>query len=557
MMNEGVKEEHMNGDKPVMPNGNMPQQQPVMPNGNMPQQQPVMQFLPPPQDTMYHTKVKENFNIYGVATFLFACLYAFCVYRNPSGITYLLFVSGVIFYVNFCLKKLEIKKTKGQLFYIISMILLAISTFCTDDGRIIFFNKLGVFLLTISMLIGIFYDTQKWNLGTYLAALLKTSIGSITELDKPFRDLVWYSKNKMDKKKSKYLYVLLGLIAAVPLVITVLLLLTSADIVFKDIVHNVLSKIKFGNIALTVWLVLSMFLYGYAILVLLCRYQNKAEARDNRTGEPLIAITIACILSILYVVFSGVQIMYLFIGNMELPDGYTYAEYAREGFFQLLAVGILNLIIVLVGLCFFRPNKLLKVILAIMSACTFVMLISSAMRMIIYIQYYYLTFFRILVLWSLVALFGIFVGVIIYIFKENFPLFRYCMVIVTVLYIGLSFSHPDYWIAKVNLAGEKENNSNFFKGAEYYDYDLLSKLNADAAPVMLEWAEKQGVDLEYYFDCKEEDHEKYNGPYTKEAYAYKYMERLSERVGEITPRRFNISEFMAERLVTQKTGKGN
>ena len=45
--------------------------------------------------------------------------------------------------------------------------------------------------------------------------------------------------------------------------------------------------------------------------------------------------------------FSGIQIFGLFLGKMQLPEGYTYAQYAREGFFQLLAVSILNLILVL------------------------------------------------------------------------------------------------------------------------------------------------------------------------------------------------------------------
>ena len=41
--------------------------------------------------------------------------------------------------------------------------------------------------------------------------------------------------------------------------------------------------------------------------------------------------------------------VYLFGGLMQLPSGYTYARYAREGFFQLLFVCILNVIIVLLG----------------------------------------------------------------------------------------------------------------------------------------------------------------------------------------------------------------
>jgi hypothetical protein len=320
-----------------------------------------------------------------------------------------------------------------------------------------------------------------------------------------------------------YLYALIGLVVTIPIFIIVLLLLTSADIVFKNMAESLLSGFRFDNIILVVLMVLVMFMASYGILVLLCRHYIKEEVKDNRKGEPLIAIPVAGVLSLLYIVFSGVQILYLFMGNMELPAGYTYAEYAREGFFQLLAVGILNLILVLVGLCYFRPNKVLKVILTVMSACTFIMLASSAMRMIIYIQYYYLTFLRILVLWSLAVLFIIFTGVIIYIFKEDFPLFRYSMIVVTVLYLGLSFSHPDYWIAKVNVAGSGENRSEFFQGSAYHDYRFLSRLSADAAPVLLEWEEESYGDI--------------------------YEENLEERIGDITLRNFNVSRVVAVKML--------
>ena len=56
------------------------------------------------------------------------------------------------------------------------------------------------------------------------------------------------------------------------------------------------------------------------------------------------------------------------------------------------------------SLLLFRESKILKAILTIMSLCTFVMIASSAVRMIIYIRYYYLTYLRILVLWALALL---------------------------------------------------------------------------------------------------------------------------------------------------------
>ncbi|MBQ8624889.1 MAG: DUF4173 domain-containing protein, partial [Agathobacter sp.] len=389
-------------------NGNNEANQSVnTPQGYVP---PQPYYVPqPPPITMYDTKVKENFHIYGVASLLYACLYAFCMYKNDAGITYLLFVGGSIAFIYFCFSKLEIKLKKDSIFYFASMLLLSISTFCTDDGRIIFFNKLGVFLLTISLLLGTVYNTKEWNLGKYLGSIVMVCIMAVGEIARPFADAVWYCKNKLEKKNSKYLYVLLGLVITVPLFVVVFVLLTSADAVFRNIASNILSGISTLDIFAVVFMIGFMFLASYGILVYLCRKSLQEEVVDSRKWEPLIGIPVATIMSALYLVFSVIQTMYLFVGNMQLPDGYTYAEYAREGFFQLLAVSILNLVMVLIGLYFFKPSKVLKGILIVMSLCTFIMIASSAMRMIIYIQYYYLTFLRILVLWTLVVLALIFV----------------------------------------------------------------------------------------------------------------------------------------------------
>ncbi len=474
------------------------------------------QSKPVLQESEKIIKMKQNFNIFGVATLLYACLYVFCMYRNPSGITYLVFVAGGLFYIQFCLKHLGMENKKGR-FYQVCMILLAVSTFCTDDGRIIFFNKVGVFLLTLSFLLDVFYSTGKWNLGKYLHSIARTCTDSLGELGSPVADATWYCKNKLDKQNKKYLYLLVGILITIPVFLIVFVLLTSADIVFKHMADKAVGNLDLGDLVPIVLQFAIFFFLCYGILAILCKKRLVEEVPDKRTGEPLIAIPVASVLTLLYLVFSSVQILYLFIGNMELPDGYTYAEYAREGFFQLLAVSILNLIMVLVGLCYFKKNKVLKVILTIMSACTFVMIASSAMRMIIYIQYYYLTFLRILVLWGLLLLTIIFAGVVVYIFKENFPLFRYSMVAVTCMYLLLSFGHPDYWIAKVNIAGCEEDDSDFFKGNGYRDYYFLSELNADAAPVMID------------FDDNE-----------------RYFENLEERIEDVTFRNFNVSRAWAQ-----------
>ena len=47
---------------------------------------------------------------------------------------------------------------------------------------------------------------------------------------------------------------------------------------------------------------------------------------------------------------------------MKLPEGYTYSQYAREGFFQLLAVSIINFLMVLFVNKFFKESTILKVL---------------------------------------------------------------------------------------------------------------------------------------------------------------------------------------------------
>ncbi len=476
------------------------------------------------EGNLYEDKIRENFNIFGIAALIYACLYAFCMFRNDAGITFGLFVIGSIGYIVFCLKKLDIKLRKGSIFYIASMLLLSISTFCTDDSRIIFFNKAGILLLTISLLLEIMYDTRKWNLGKFLKSILAVCIRAIGEFCTPINDAIWYCRNKLDRKNNQYLYVLVGIVITIPVFIIVFMLLASADAVFRSFATGASNVFNVGNIVHIVFMIGIMFFASYCILTFLCKKKIDEEIAQTKKYEPLIALPVATVMTMLYIVFSVIQIVYLFLGNMELPDGYTYAEYAREGFFQLLAVSILNLIMVLIGLYYFKSNKLLKNILAVMSLCTFIMIASSAMRMIIYIQYYYLTFLRILVLWSLAVLALIFAGVMIYIFKERFPLFRYSMVIFTCFYIGLAFAHPDYLIAKVNLEGTKESRSEFFKN-EYEDYYLLSELSADATPAIVEWMDDESEQFRY---------------------ACIHMENIEKHIEDMGIREFNVSRYIAK-----------
>ena len=506
--------------------------------------------VPGAKDTEETKKLKENYHFFGPATAAYALFYAFCMYKNESGITFPFFVASSLLYFYYSLKKLELTLKSGSAFYGVSMMLLAVATFCTDDARIIVFNKIGIFLLMISFLISQFCDTAKWGLGKFAATIPEVLLSSLEESIRPIQDMAGFTKKEQSQGTRRVIYVLLGMLLALPLFLIMAALLSSADVLFRQITDAVLGFINLGNVFGVVFRVVLCYFATYMLVASLCQKKICENVRDHRRGEPILAITVTSMLSLMYLVFSVIQIFGLFLGQMQLPEGYTYAMYAREGFFQLLAVSILNLVIVLFCMAFFRESKMLKGVLTVMSLCTFIMIASSAVRMILYISTYDLTFLRILVLWGLAVLSLLFLGIVIQIFKQEFPLFRYGMVVVTVFYLGLAFSHPDLIIAKYNLE---------YSSKDPIDIQYLSRLSADAAPVILPYLREQGYDLSWITAGTEENKD-LNHRYSKwwkidennwetkelsDHFWLDYMDEIRRDYGRRGIRNFNLSRYFA------------
>ena len=482
---------------------------------------------------------RENFPFFAVGSGLYALFYTFCMYKNSSGITFPFFVAGSIFFFCFCMKKLEIAVKKGSAWYMAAMLLLGISTVLTADGRIIFFNQAGVFLLMVSFLLHQFYRDENWSFGRYVGALLSTVFGTVGQIGKPFTDLAAY-RSKGWKKSGKLLYVAIGLCVSVPLLLVVWFLLMTADRVFMNMTEEFFDAIDLPNIFGVVCSVAIMFLGAYGVLVYLGERHLGDQVAEQKRAESALAVTVMLPLTILYAVFCGVQVFCLFMGNVNL-ENMTYAEYARQGFFQLLFISILNLILVLVGGHYFKESTFLKIIMTVMSVCTYIMIFSSGYRMILYIRHYYLTFLRILVLWSLAVIFLLLTGVLISIFRRGFPLFRFCVLVVSVCHIALSFSRPDYLIASCNLGNTEENSVHkFFDADAYHDYRYLSGLSADAAPVILPYLEEQGYNLS--LDAPAEGYSRYD----EDQWGFYYLGQLRDEVEEMGVRSFNISRYAAK-----------
>jgi hypothetical protein len=93
----------------------------------------------------------------------------------------------------------------------------------------------------------------------------------------------------------------------------------------------------------------------------------------------------------------------------------------------------------------------------------------------LYIEAFQLTFLRLFVLWFLLVLAVCLSLMILRIQRSDYPLMRRLTAAVTILYLAFALLHPDYWIARYDLAA-----------AAPVDQEYLVQLSDDAVPVLAE-----------------------------------------------------------------------
>lgn len=434
------------------------------------------------------SKIREKFNIFGTMSFVFALFYAFCFYKAGKGITVPIFTLGNIVFLLIWLKYMGVKQKAESWFYLGSTFLLGISVFLTDNGFIRFFSKTGIFILCFCFIIYQFQEEKNWGISKYMKFSLKTVVKTIGNIPLPIVDLLNTKKGKNRNLKN----ILIGLLIAIPLVLIVLALLSDADIIFANVIAMD-SWFKITDTFTFILLVIGVYFIIYSLMVAV-EEKDEEELIQKEGKDSVIAITFTSILFVIYTIFSLIQIFALFLGKMELPNGYSYAEYAREGFFQLLTITILNMFFVMICLKVFKEHKLLQMILTGISICTYIIIVSSAFRMAMYVREYQLTFLRVLVFWTLALLAIIMFGLILRIFDQKFPSFKYTMVVVTICYLVFAFMKPDYVIAKYNLNHMAEKAKVTEEDIYYYqDMNYIFSLSTDAMPAVKDFIEDGSI----------------------------------------------------------------
>lgn len=480
------------------------------------------QALPKKEAPVKEEYWRENYKqILGLCV-AFSGLFAVLMYRNMQSFTYSICVLAYLLVVGKIAQKLQVSLGKSA--YVCGGIMLAaaLSTALTYSKSIHGVNHLIIFGGAMVYILLIFLEKEKKDINQWFRYLVLLICHGITSSFCGISHLK-YLKNQEEGKESKIKYIVLGVCLGIPFMLIVLFLLVTADAIFADMFESLFQWQQFADIILMLFIFVIMFFAIYGVTYGAIQVAKREVPKSQRKGEPVVAITIAVMIAVIYALFCFVQIRYLFLGGAwSLPEGFTYAEYARTGFFQLLFVSILNYICVIVGTYSFKESKILRGILLFISLCTYVMMASSFYRMILYVNVYHLTFLRIVVLWFLAALAVLFALLIFAMYYPEMNLLQWTAVIAACFYLVFAFAKPDYWVALYNTNVATEFD-------DYDWYELAENLSWDAAPVLLHTQTKAS---EYHSEYYQERREAYET-------------EICEKYKEMGIRKFNVSLYMA------------
>ena len=402
-----------------------------------------------------------------------------------------LYVISVLAYA----KLKAVKFNSESIILSVLMILLAISFTVFYNYSLNIFMQIAMNFMLIYLPVTVFNkliksETSALILYDYINALVFIPIHNATS----FWICMFSKRGKSTSStKTKYfLHIFLGLLIGTPFIMIVIFLLSSADATFKNIfVHLFNFDINVPeNIGTLIWS-LPMATYLYALIYGSSIEDNSKsfnidkfnKTMDNAAFIPRLSLyTVNAVICCFYILFIGIQTIYFIdILGGSLPADFTYSEYARRGFFELLAVALINIVFIAVAKIFSvknENNKYLHIHIILNSILTLALISVDFAKMYLYISTYGLTTLRIIPSVFMIFLCFVFAFIIIGEFKKSFPVTRLSFYAGNILFVLLCLANIDAVVAGYNLNAYMNGN------LPYYDIYDLRESDMAAMPVI-------------------------------------------------------------------------
>lgn len=361
-------------------------------------------------------------------------------------------------------------------------LILGLSQLLTDNGTVQFFSRFFGYCLWA---VGVFYASDNGT-GRLLIEGFKAAVLL------PFVRLGAFFSAAFQGGKSwiKTALLFLGGLVAALIPVAIVGALLSYDEAFAGLLKKLFSDDPLNALALR----LSALIWGMALAVLamsivrasrehrlsgvLTQEKTKALGLRLRFLPEVMGAAMVVPLLLLYGLFFFSQLpVYTAAFTGVLPEGYTYAGYAREGFFQLCAVCAINALLCL-GLSMFtkKGRLVMKGLLLVLCLCSLVLGATACSKMVLYIGSYGLTPKRVYASWAMVLLMGGFLLALVGAVVKKLPLVKCLTVLFFLLFGGLCLVNTDGRIADYNVTAYEQGR------LPLVDMKALTELGDAAVP---------------------------------------------------------------------------
>lgn len=427
-----------------------------------------------------------------------AILHSILFYGQDLGVSVLLFAIVSVFLLIAFLKKHNRIKNSNALYLSFPILLLSSTYFIFNNT---FFSVLNVIVIPILLGIMVVWAcTNTFQLRELLGKSINLVIGSLEFIPGACNLIKNAIKPKSGEEKEakhkKAKMIGLGILCSIPLLFIILGLLVAADGVFANLFDKVFHQIAFiftsefiANLLGRMVVIGLVFVYIVCIIYNIYS-KNSAFHREYKTKEiwkihidPIIVNTILTIINIVYLIFTGIQCIYLYsylFSDTALSTTLNLAEYARQGFFQLMFITVINFAIILLTNENQKKeevkNGYTKWMNVLMCVFTIVISVSAFMRMHLYESEYGYTFLRLMVYVILITEMIAILPTIYYIIKGKINLLKWYFIIGITMYVVVNFANIDDMIAKNNIDRAQKMDSTRELDVSY----LIDNLGTDA-----------------------------------------------------------------------------
>jgi hypothetical protein len=291
----------------------------------------------------------------------------------------------------------------------------------------------------------------------------------------------------LDPARRRPLVLLRALLIALPAGLAFALLLGSADAVFANLLRAPFQQVPFVDLPEHVLVVAGA---GGAFLTLAVRASTPPglawTARPIQGGglRPADWIALLATVDAVFALFVGVQLVAFFGGRRHVlaETGLTFAEYARSGFWQMVAAAALTGLVIAAAWIAGRPTAgrqraTFRVLASVLVGLTLVVLASAFSRLVLYETEFGYTWPRLIGHASILLTAALLASGLVAVLTGRtawLPTATLGLAFLTL--IGLNLLDPDAFIAERNISRVERG----------YDLDTweLASLSADAAPAI-------------------------------------------------------------------------